>query len=234
MLIHMSRRAGRAGHSAVDNKMLQTWFVYFHLLYVRHFCCRSITIIKLLQARSLETDTSRFFNQALAGLEVCRRWRVPLSSLRLCCAKQRGSRTRRPPCWEPPTPGPPTFTYSPHLPLPPGRISSGFTTVIKKAQLFKQLEGTQWGLVGGMHQHIYFLEIKLHAHQHSTKEAEHKPNVRDKTVEIKRGTLKFCCEFWFEFYECKLLVSLYVFLITLFNRAICQTLIAYLFIHQMF
>lgn len=71
-------------------------------------------------------------------------------------------------------PGPPTFTHSPHLPPPPpGRVSGGSMAVIKKAQLFKHSEGNTAGEGGGMHQHIYSTEIKLHARQHRPPHSTH-------------------------------------------------------------
>lgn len=79
-------------------------------------------------------------------------------------AKQGSSDTRTPPplpCRDPSTPGPPTVTRSPHLPLPPGRTSGWSSAVIKRTQLFKQL-GWRGELSGGRaHQHIYLIEIRV-------------------------------------------------------------------------
>lgn len=96
-------------------------------------------------------DTDRLL---YAMLEVCCWWCVSLPWLQLCSAKQGGSHTRPPSCWEPPT------LTTPHLHIltsltPPARKNQRWVpAVIKKAQLFKQLEGTQRGLVGGIHQYI--------------------------------------------------------------------------------
>lgn len=53
------------------------------------------------------------------------------------------------PCGDPSTPGPPTVTCSPHLPLPPGRTSGWSSAAIKRAQLFKQLGWRGGSSAGG-------------------------------------------------------------------------------------
>ena len=85
----------------------------------------------------------------------------------LCSAKQGSSHTR------PPTPRPPHLHTLTSLTPPPGRVSGGSMAVIKKAQLFKHSEGNTAGEGGGMHQHIYSTEIKLHARQHRPPHSTH-------------------------------------------------------------
>lgn len=118
-------------------------------------------------------------------------------------------------------PGPPTFTHSPHLPLPPGRISGGSAAVIKKAQLFKQLEGTQRGWTEGDISMFSLQKSNPRAHQQTTRYSEQKPKCQtydililistDVTVDIKTATLKLCSNrTLMEFSQCQQLLSLYV------------------------
>lgn len=113
-----------------------TFFHFLTLLYCASGICASAS---QLSAASLIRLVQKFCSRCLSQSTLAA----------FCQTRQLSPHPRTLSCSEPPTPGPPTFTHSPHLPLPLGGTSGGSTAVIKKAQLFKQLEATQRGWLEG-------------------------------------------------------------------------------------
>lgn len=75
-----------------------------------------------------------------------------LSFLMSSCGRGTRRSTPHHTCRDPSTPGPPTFTRSPHLSLPPGRSSGGSSAGDKGRPAVQT--------VGGSYQHIYLIEIR--------------------------------------------------------------------------
>lgn len=93
---------------------------------------------------------------------------LPLSpaGLQLCSAKQGGSLIRPFPLqpWDPP----PSITSL----TPPSRRNPRWVRSDKESPAVQTVGGNRRGVVGGTHQHIYFIEIKIYAHKQTTEYPE--------------------------------------------------------------